>query len=79
MANETAGRPGNLAPTTSGGIIKRGWARARASWDAIFGRKRAEEALSESEERFRSAFEHAAIGMALVRPDGHRLRVNPSF
>ena len=29
--------------------------------------------------RFRSAFEHAAIGMALVRPDGYLLRVNPSF
>jgi PAS domain S-box-containing protein len=34
--------------------------------------------LVESEERFRGAFESAAIGMALVAPDGRWLRVNPS-
>jgi PAS domain S-box-containing protein len=34
------------------------------------------EALRESAERFRNAFEHAAIGMALVSPDGRFLRVN---
>jgi PAS domain S-box-containing protein len=32
--------------------------------------------LRESEERFRGAFEFAAIGMALVAPDGRWLRVN---
>jgi PAS domain S-box-containing protein len=32
--------------------------------------------LAESEERFRGALEHAAIGMALVAPDGRWLRVN---
>ncbi len=42
----------------------------------ITARKRAEESLQESEERFSSAFEHAAIGMALVAPDGHWLKVN---
>ncbi len=42
----------------------------------ITERKRAEEALRESEERFFSAFEHAAIGMALVALNGHWLRVN---
>ena len=37
------------------------------------------EVLQESEERFRSAFDHAAIGMALVSPEGHWLQVNNSF
>jgi PAS domain S-box-containing protein len=39
-------------------------------------RRRAQEALQESEERFRSAFDSTAIGMALVSLDGHWLRVN---
>ncbi|MBD3884654.1 PAS domain S-box protein [Phormidium tenue FACHB-886] len=38
--------------------------------------KRAQEALQESEERFHLAFENAAIGMALVSPDGCWLQVN---
>jgi len=32
--------------------------------------------LREGEERFRGAFDHAAIGMALVSPEGHWLKVN---
>ena len=39
-------------------------------------RKRAEDALRDSEERFRSAFEHSGIGMALQSLDGRYLRVN---
>jgi len=39
-------------------------------------RKRAEEELRRSEGRFRSSMEYAAIGMALVAPDGRWLRVN---
>jgi PAS domain S-box-containing protein len=42
----------------------------------ITARKRAEETLRESEERFAGAFELAPIGMALVAPDGRWLKVN---
>ena len=42
-------------------------------------RKRAEEELREAEERFRSAFGDAAIGMALVGTNGRWLQVNRSL
>jgi PAS domain S-box-containing protein len=42
----------------------------------ITARKRAEEALRESEKQFRIAFEHAPVGMALVADDGHFLLAN---
>lgn len=45
----------------------------------ITERKQTEEALREAEERFRSAFESAAIGMALVSTDGRWLQVNRSL
>ena len=45
----------------------------------ITGRKQAEEALRRSEEEFHIIFEHAAIGMVLVDPEGHLLRCNPAF
>ena len=41
--------------------------------------KRAEEALRESEERFRTAFENAAAGMALMANDGYFLEVNQTL
>ena len=42
----------------------------------ISERKRIEQALRESEERFRKAFDSAAIGMALLTVDGRWLRAN---
>jgi PAS domain S-box-containing protein len=39
----------------------------------------AEKALQESEERFRSAFDESAVGMALVAPDGRFLGVNDAL
>jgi PAS domain S-box-containing protein len=42
-------------------------------------RKQAEEALRESEERFRSAFDAAAVGMGMASPEGRWLRVNPAL
>jgi|GEM_PF-6281157 len=45
----------------------------------ITDRMHAEEALRESEERFRATFEQAAVGIALVHPSGQLLRVNSRF
>jgi two-component system sensor histidine kinase UhpB len=41
--------------------------------------RRAEEALAESEKRFRATFEQAAVGIAHVAPDGRFLRINGRF
>ncbi len=45
----------------------------------ITARRRFEDELRISEESFRGTFEHAAIGMALVNPDGKWLKVNKSL
>ena len=42
----------------------------------VSDRKRAEEALRASEERFRGTFEHAAVGIAHIDAEGRCLRVN---
>jgi PAS domain S-box-containing protein len=64
--------------------------RGRAFWEGgrlltvslardITDRKRAGEALRESEERFRGTFENAAVGIAHVHASGRFLRVNEKF
>ena len=45
----------------------------------IDARKKAEAELAGSEARFTTAFEFAPIGMALVRPDGRWMMVNPAL
>ena len=45
----------------------------------IAEQERIRRALQESEERFRSAFDYAAVGMALVAPEGRWLQVNRSL
>jgi len=45
----------------------------------ITERKQAEQELKESEERFRSTFEQAAVGIAHVAPDGTFLRINQRY
>ncbi len=42
-------------------------------------RKKAEEALRESEERFRAIFEQVAVGMAILTLDGNFFRINQKF
>jgi len=49
------------------------------SFTNITERKRAEEELRASEERFRNAFAHAATGMALTNLDGRFLEINQAF
>lgn len=46
--------------------------------DATEGR-RVEQALRESEQRFKGAFEHSPMGMALVSPDGYWLQANTAL
>ena len=45
----------------------------------IQSRQQAEEALRESEQRFRSIFENAAIGIAQISTEGRYLQVNEAF
>jgi two-component system, cell cycle sensor histidine kinase and response regulator CckA len=48
-------------------------------WRDITERKRVEQALRESEERFRLVFENTTAGVALVAVDGRYMMVNPAF
>ena len=45
----------------------------------ITKRKQAEFALRDSEERFRGIFEQGAVGIAVMRPDGHFSQVNQAY
>ena len=45
----------------------------------ITDRQHAEAELREAKERFRSAFDHAPIGMALIAPGGHCFQANRAF
>jgi PAS domain S-box-containing protein len=47
-------------------------------WESI-ERARVERTLRESEERFRSTFANAGVGIAHVGPDGRWLRINPKL
>jgi|GEM_PF-2376406 PAS domain S-box-containing protein len=51
----------------------------RSYFSDISHLKQVEEQLREKEERFRSMFEHAAVGMEQVAPDGVFVMVNPAL
>ena len=51
----------------------------RALGQEITERKRAEEAIRESEERFRTIFERSTVGKSLTAPDGKFLQINKAF
>jgi PAS domain S-box-containing protein/putative nucleotidyltransferase with HDIG domain len=57
----------------------RGHRAALVVAEEITERKKAEEALRDSEQRFRAMFEGAAIGTALVDLDGRYIKVNPAL
>ena len=62
---------GVVSPMTEHSVI---WAMRD-----ITDRQQAQAALLASEERFRSTFEQAAVGMAHIAPEGRFLRVNQRF
>jgi PAS domain S-box-containing protein len=53
--------------------------RALRQWNLIVERKRAEEKVRESEERFRTVFEQGPLGMHIARPDYHFVACNEAF
>jgi len=57
----------------------RGKPQGHASLENATERKRTEEALRKSEERWRSVFENSAIGVALTDQNGRFLATNPTY
>lgn len=53
--------------------------RALRQWGYIVRQRLTEDALRESEERFRSIFQTAAAGMVVISPFKNILQVNPAF
>jgi diguanylate cyclase (GGDEF)-like protein/PAS domain S-box-containing protein len=80
QAFEFNGRTGDywvqIAPLRDGdGVIEGGMLLSQD----ITAIRRAERELVEADERFRTAFEQAPIGMGLIDPDGRYLRVNEAL
>jgi PAS domain S-box-containing protein/putative nucleotidyltransferase with HDIG domain len=53
--------------------------RALREWNVLQGRKRAEAALRESEERFRVLYENSTLGLYMTTPDGRIILANPAL
>src|SRR3989441_3477469 len=64
---------------TAGGRAERARRQLKKFNRHIAEQERISKALRETEEHFRNAFDYAAIGMALVSPQGAWLRVNRSL
>jgi PAS domain S-box-containing protein len=78
-SQDKAGKFRNLVrteiPIIENGSVVRVWGITRD----VTEQKQAEEARRESEERFRTTFEHAGIGMAVVDLQGRPLQCNPAL
>jgi len=72
--------------TKDGARVISEWANIRLSDDTMIGigvdlreRKRMEDAMRESELKYRSAFKNASIGFAMTMPDGLFVDANPAY